>query len=100
MGRETAQWIAVDWGTTHLRAWVFGGDGAILARPVSGKGMGGLAPDQFEPALLDLVEPYLGDAPIPVICCGMVGARQGWQEAAYAAVPCQPLDPARALKNQ
>lgn len=37
-----------------------------------------------------LIEPWLGDAPIPVIACGMVGAKQGWVEAPYCSVPCKP----------
>ncbi|MHA6326122.1 2-dehydro-3-deoxygalactonokinase [Roseivivax sp. CAU 1753] len=87
---DTAVWIAVDWGTSNLRAWVFGADNAEIARLSSDRGMGSLTPDAFEPALLDLIAPHLGDAPTPVICCGMVGARQGWQEAAYVTVPCAP----------
>ncbi len=87
---ELADWIAVDWGTSNLRAWVFGPDQAVIARLGSDRGMGSLAPDAFEAALLDLIAPHLGDDPVPVICCGMVGARQGWQEAAYVTVPCAP----------
>lgn len=47
-------------------------------------------PDQFEQTLLELVAPNLGSNPTPVICCGMVGARQGWQEAGYVNVPSAP----------
>ncbi|UWR10797.1 2-dehydro-3-deoxygalactonokinase [Sulfitobacter mediterraneus] len=84
---NAVEWIAVDWGTSALRAWLMGAGAPRLLR--SDKGMGGLAPDQFEAALLDLVGRYL-DGPVPVIACGMVGARQGWAEAPYAKVPCAP----------
>ncbi|MBM1311078.1 2-dehydro-3-deoxygalactonokinase [Sulfitobacter mediterraneus] len=84
---NAVEWIAVDWGTSALRVWLMGAGAPRLLR--SDKGMGGLAPDQFEAALLDLVGPYL-DGPVPVIACGMVGARQGWAEAPYAKVPCAP----------
>ena len=83
-------WIAVDWGTTHLRAWAMRGDRAI-ARRHSNHGMAGLAPDQFEPALICLVDDWLDAQATLVIACGMVGARQGWVEAPYVAVPCAPL---------
>jgi len=53
--------------------------------------MGSLKPDQFEPALLDVIAPWLGPR-TPVLACGMVGARQGWVEARYRAVPCPPTD--------
>ncbi len=83
-------WIAVDWGTTHLRAWGIGPDGAIIAEAVSDDGMGRLRPDQFEAALLALVGGW-SEGPTEVIACGMVGSRQGWAEAPYRAVPCAPL---------
>jgi len=87
-------WIAADWGTSNLRVWRMDGD-----RPVeeasSDRGMGVLSPDQFEGALLDLVGGWLaGDpagGPTRIVACGMVGARQGWTEAAYRPVPCAPL---------
>lgn len=85
-----ADWIAVDWGTTHLRAWVIGPEGAIRAEAQSTKGMGGLARDGFEAALLDLVQDWLGAGPTPILACGMVGAKQGWQEAPYVPVPAKP----------
>jgi 2-dehydro-3-deoxygalactonokinase len=87
-----ADWIAVDWGTTHLRTWAIGADGSIRAEAVSAKGMGGLARDKFEPALLDLVEDWLGAGPTPVLACGMVGAKQGWQEAPYVRIPAKPAE--------
>jgi 2-dehydro-3-deoxygalactonokinase len=84
-------WIAVDWGTSNLRAWAMGTDGA-LAEAASEEGMGKLARDQFEPALLRLIGPWLGGRRMPVVACGMVGSRQGWCEAPYRSVPCTPLD--------
>ena len=83
-------WIAVDWGTSNLRAWAMSGSGTMLAEAASDQGMGKLSRDGFEPALRALVGDWLRDA-TPVIACGMVGSRQGWAEAAYAAVPCAPL---------
>ncbi len=60
--------------------------------------MGSLTPDAFEPALVDLIAPYLGEHTTPVICCGMAGSRQGWQEATYVNVPCAPPSVERATK--
>lgn len=86
-----AAWIAADWGTTNLRLWAFDAAGALLAERQSDRGMGRLAPDGYEPALMDLVGDLLDDErPVPVLICGMAGARQGWQEAAYRPVPCAP----------
>jgi 2-dehydro-3-deoxygalactonokinase len=89
----TPTWIAVDWGTSNLRAWAM--DGAhVLAEATSDDGMGKLTRDGFEPALLRLIGPWLERGPVPVYACGMVGSRQGWCEAAYRTVPCTPLDAA------
>ncbi|RMF34270.1 MAG: 2-dehydro-3-deoxygalactonokinase [Alphaproteobacteria bacterium] len=91
MNADATRWIAVDWGTSHLRAWVFGTGAEPLARLSSDAGMGGLARDGFEPALLALIDAHLpAGRATPVLCCGMVGARQGWIEAPYAAVPGPP----------
>jgi len=90
-------WIAVDWGTSRLRAWVHE-SGAVTALS-SDAGMNGLAQDGFEDALLALIEPHLSaETKTPVICCGMVGARQGWREAPYASVPAAPPDASGALQ--
>lgn len=87
-------WIAVDWGTTNLRAFAMGRDG-IVAQAASDDGMGRLERDGFEPALLRLIDPWLAEGRVTeVVACGMVGSRQGWHEAPYRAVPCAPLDPA------
>lgn len=82
-------WIAVDWGTSHLRLWGMSGDQPHW-QAQSADGMGGLDRAGFEPALLRALGTRL-QGPTPVIACGMVGARQGWAEAGYAAVPCVPL---------
>lgn len=84
---NTADWIAVDWGTTNLRAWSMSSDGTVLAKANSSKGMGGLSKTEFEPALLELITPWLGAGVTEVLACGMVGSRQGWAEASYRSVP-------------
>lgn len=90
------EWIGVDWGSSHVRAFAMNGQSIVqVAR--SGDGMATLSPGAFEPALLKLIGPWLrerpvGTAPIDLLACGMVGARQGWLEAPYAATPIAPLE--------
>jgi len=92
-GHPAPDWIAVDWGTTHLRAFAMGPAG-VLAEAESDDGMATLARDGYEPALMRLVAPWLAPgAPVDIIACGMVGSRQGWVEAPYRDTPCAPLDP-------
>ena len=85
----TADWIAVDWGSSNLRAWAMDG-GTVTAEGAAATGAVALEPDAFEPALLAVISPWLPDARTDVIVCGMAGARGGWAEAPYATVPCPP----------
>ena len=84
-------WIALDWGTTHVRAWAMSAGGDVLANTHSASGMGTLGADGYAPALAVLTEEWELPQPCPVLACGMVGARQGWVDAGYVAVPAAPL---------
>lgn len=86
---EIADWVAVDWGTSNLRAWGIGPDGAVAFEKTSPKGMGKLAREEFPAALAELLEdvaPAYGGT-LDVLICGMAGARQGWLEAPYLEAP-------------
>ncbi len=83
---SAAAWIAVDWGTSRLRAWLMDAHDQVIEQRFSKAGMAGLEPEQFSGALEALVGAFEG----PVVACGMVGSRQGWAEAPYATVPCIP----------
>lgn len=87
-------WIALDWGTSRLRGWAMRRDGTVIEERSSDAGMGRLAPEDFETALRALASDWLDQGSVPIVACGMVGARQGWAEASYASVPCPPLSPA------
>ncbi|OOY21824.1 hypothetical protein BMI86_04550 [Thioclava sp. DLFJ5-1] len=84
MSDAVPDWIAADWGTTHLRVWAMRGR-EVLDRRSSEQGMGKLTPAEFGPVLEEAVA---GWGAAPVVTCGMVGSRQGWAEAPYAPVPC------------
>ncbi|KIC37086.1 2-keto-3-deoxy-galactonokinase [Ruegeria sp. ANG-R] len=84
------EWIAVDWGTSHLRAWAMQGE-RVLDQAASQDGMSRTAGGDFQVALMALIEGWLPANPVDVIACGMVGARQGWVEAPYSAVPSEPI---------
>jgi 2-dehydro-3-deoxygalactonokinase len=91
-----ATWIAADWGTSHMRAWAIDESGKVFAYSESIEGMKDLQQNEFEPALLRLIEKWIDDKRVtPVVACGMVGARQGWVETPYQKTPCVPIN-----KNQ
>jgi 2-dehydro-3-deoxygalactonokinase len=85
----TADWIAVDWGTSNVRAWGVGSDGAVLWERQSDRGMGKLERGQYPEALAALLDGIGGThgTPLDVLICGMAGARQGWVEAPYLEAP-------------
>lgn len=84
-------WIAVDWGTTNLRAYAMSSEHHVLSDAQSHDGAGKLSPDEFEGALLKLIDDWLMPERITsVLVCGMAGAKQGWAEAPYLQTPCLP----------
>ncbi|SNY95714.1 2-dehydro-3-deoxygalactonokinase [Halomonas sp. hl-4] len=81
-------WIAVDWGSSNLRAWAMDAQGNVLDSASRERGMLSLTPADYETTLLEVVDDWLPSSGVtPVMVCGMAGARQGWQEAAYLATP-------------
>ncbi|SPF81568.1 2-dehydro-3-deoxygalactonokinase [Pseudoprimorskyibacter insulae] len=97
---QKADWIAVDWGTSHMRAWAMDAQDKVIAERHSDRGMGQITPDQYPGVLADLMGELLPDGPVQAIICGMAGARQGWVEAPYTAVPCNPPSAATAVQVQ
>ncbi|MGE4612112.1 MAG: 2-dehydro-3-deoxygalactonokinase [Paracoccaceae bacterium] len=94
-------WIAVDWGTTRLRAWAISNEGEVLASATGDDGMSKLSAHEFEPALLNVVSSWLVDGKTtPAVSCGMVGSRQGWVEAPYQVVPCEPIASSSLVRAQ
>jgi 2-dehydro-3-deoxygalactonokinase len=80
--------IALDWGSSRLRAWLLDADGSILARRSSADGAIGLARDRFDGVLAATVGDWAAARPgAPLIACGMVGARGAWVEAPYVDLP-------------
>jgi 2-dehydro-3-deoxygalactonokinase len=86
---EFVDWVGVDWGTSNLRAWGLGADGAVVVSRKSDQGMGKLTREQYPAVLETLLDGLTGNngAPLDVLICGMAGARQGWFEAPYLEAP-------------
>ncbi|MEJ6688505.1 MAG: 2-dehydro-3-deoxygalactonokinase [Paracoccaceae bacterium] len=98
-GTSPAHWAAVDWGTTHLRLWVLDHDHKVIRQTKTEQGMTQLHPTEYEATLLDLLSQELQpNRAMGVICCGMVGSRQGWQEVPYAPCPTLPPSGERASR--
>jgi 2-dehydro-3-deoxygalactonokinase len=85
MNRE--RYIAGDWGTSRLRLSLCLGEQVLESR--QGPGIGALrepAGEVLRPLIAGWRETH---GPLPLLFCGMAGARNGWREAPY--LPC-PAD--------
>jgi 2-dehydro-3-deoxygalactonokinase len=89
--------IAVDWGTSNLRAFRLDGGGAVIDRRESAEGITQVADGAFAATLRAVVGPWLADGETRVLMCGMIGSRQGWVEAPYLPCPADPAALAGAL---
>ncbi|MGL4723341.1 MAG: 2-dehydro-3-deoxygalactonokinase [Scandinavium sp.] len=78
-------WIAVDWGSTHLRAWHWQNEVCVnqlqIAAGVSQ--LNGRTPEEI---FRQHIAPWREENSIPVFMAGMIGSDAGWQVAPY--LPC------------
>jgi 2-dehydro-3-deoxygalactonokinase len=89
---DQAALIALDWGTSSLRAYLFDAAGNVLDARESAAGIMNLprpaAEGGFDAAFDAVCGTWLDRAPgLPVIAAGMVGSAQGWLEAPYVDAP-------------
>ncbi|TNC05874.1 2-dehydro-3-deoxygalactonokinase [Methylobacterium terricola] len=89
--------IAVDWGTSSARAYRLAPDGRLLERREGAGGILRVPEGGFPAALAAMVGDWLADGEAQVLLSGMVGSRQGWQEAPYLACPAGLDDLAGAV---
>lgn len=82
---SAVEWVAVDWGTSNLRAWGIGSAGEVTFARSSPDGMGRLTREQYPSVLTGLLSEVRES--VDVLICGMAGARQGWLEAPYLDAP-------------
>ncbi|WP_439616548.1 2-dehydro-3-deoxygalactonokinase [Shinella sp.] len=80
-------YVAVDWGTSSFRLWLIGRDGGVIAERRSGEGMTTAARTGFADVLASHLSAIAAPAGLPVLICGMAGAKQGWVEAGYLDTP-------------
>lgn len=81
----TARYIAIDWGSTNLRAWLYQGDKCLESRQ-SEAGVTRLNGKSPEAVLAEVTQNWR-DSVTPVVMAGMVGSNVGWKIAPYLPVP-------------
>ena len=82
------KWIAVDWGTSTFRAYLVQNN-KVSDTIETKDGMKFVKSHLFEQTLLSLIDRWLDDDEITeILASGMVGSKQGWEEAPYQQIPC------------
>jgi 2-dehydro-3-deoxygalactonokinase len=89
--------LAIDWGTSNLRAWRVGADGTVKAGLHRPWGVAGLKPGEAARKLEQDLRPALDAQGLPAILCGMVGSALGIAAAPYADCPAGAEDIAARL---
>ena len=83
-----ARLLALDWGTSVLRAYLLGDGGVVLEERRERWGIMNLPEGGFVGALQGIAGDWRAAAPdLSVIACGMVGSAQGLREAPYTPCP-------------
>jgi len=80
-------YVAVDWGTSSFRLWLVDRAGDVLGERRSHEGMTAAGKLGFATVLQSHLDAVGAAHELPVIVCGMAGARQGWVEAGYVDTP-------------
>jgi 2-dehydro-3-deoxygalactonokinase len=84
--REAA-YVAVDWGTSSFRLWLVDRTGNVLGERRSHEGMMAAGKLGFPTVLQSHLQAVGAADGLPVVVCGMAGARGGWIEAGYVDTP-------------
>ena len=88
--------VAIDWGTSSLRAARLDADGRVLEERGAARGILTVEPGQFPRVLDELCGDWLREG-APCLVSGMAGSRQGWLEAPYCECPADAAQLAQRL---
>lgn len=82
----TARYIAIDWGSTNLRAWLYQGDHCLESRQSEAgvTRLNGKSPA----AVLAEVTTDWREEKTPVVMAGMVGSNVGWKVCTVFICSC------------
>lgn len=91
-------YIAVDWGSTHLRAWRFA-QGKCIDRLHLPGGVAQLASGEAPALFARHIAPWRQHAAIPVVMAGMIGSDAGWCPVPYLSCPASLHEVAAQLRQ-
>ena len=97
-GRSAPRLVALDWGTTSLRAYLIGDGGVVLERRAEPLGILQVPERDFRAVFDSVTAEWRARHPaLPAIASGMIGSAQGWIEAPYTSLPADVGSVARSL---
>ncbi len=77
----------VDWGTSSFRLWLVDEHGNTTHSTHSSEGMVAARSSGFDNILEKHISDGQGSSGMPAVICGMAGAKTGWHQARYLALP-------------
>lgn len=90
--------IALDWGTSSLRAQLLDADGVAVETRTRPWGIMHTPDGDFSAAFRALVGDWRERWPdAPALACGMIGSRNGWREVPYVDAPANVAELAKGL---
>jgi 2-dehydro-3-deoxygalactonokinase len=95
--RSAPRLVALDWGTTSLRAYLIGDGGAVLERRAEPLGILRVPERDFRAAFDAATAQWRQYPALPAIASGMIGSAQGWVEAPYTSLPADVDSVAQSL---
>jgi 2-dehydro-3-deoxygalactonokinase len=93
----TGDWLAIDWGSTSVRAWRVDKNGLVLRQKSLPLGVSRLKQEEVAQKFVHCVRPNLDAEGLPAILCGMVGSNRGWTVVPYICCPATTEDLSRGL---
>ena len=82
------QLIALDWGTSSLRAFLLGAGSTVLDSRAAPLGIMQVPAGGFPAIFAEIVGDWLRITPgLPALACGMIGSAQGWHQVPYCQGP-------------
>lgn len=89
--------VALDWGTSNLRATLLDSAGSPLEARATAGGVMTVQAGRFAEVLASLCGDWMQRFDCSFIASGMIGSRQGWCETPYLDCPASSVQAAQAL---
>ncbi|WP_158514969.1 2-dehydro-3-deoxygalactonokinase [Nioella nitratireducens] len=86
------EWVAVDRTADGINAWAVGSSGSIIMRARSAQRLTLAATDDLEAALLEVLDPWLTNGPVPIVASGLPVGPLLAKGPGMIDLPCAPSE--------